>query len=269
MNEEEYYNNQAFWGEETYLKNKTELNRFQIVSSLIPKETKTLLDVGCGNGAFIKYLENNNLAIKSLGYERSEVAIAHKLCKSGIIKGSVNQIDFKENSFDTVVALEVIEHLPYQIFENSIKEIQRIAKNHIIISVPFKEKSRLIKCPYCGCMFSPYFHIRDFNDIKMKNLFDDFTLIHKTYINKYRKYFLWDKLKDLWFIKLKKEIPELPNHSSCPQCAFRPNNNNLDERKETVNGGKKIFKQGLKLLTPYTISYTWIACVYKRNNLNS
>jgi len=56
MDEKDYYENESFWTKERYLNNDQELIRFKDVYSLIPTSASTVLDVGCGNGAFLKYL---------------------------------------------------------------------------------------------------------------------------------------------------------------------------------------------------------------------
>lgn len=44
---------------------------------------------------------------------------------------------YKDDSFDTVVALEVLEHV--KDYRQAVDEIRRVSKKHIVISVPSKE----------------------------------------------------------------------------------------------------------------------------------
>lgn len=264
MNEREYYENEALWTDERFLRNEQELNRFKVIQSLIPNSTKSLLDVGCGNGAFLKFLEDSGSNIQITGYERSQTAVINKVCKSEIILGSAEKINYADNSFDLVLALEVIEHLPYEVYENTLSELQRIATKHIIISVPYRETDRLIKCNYCGCFYSPFFHLREFDKKRLENLFKGFSLFQNSLINKYRKYFLWDLLKNLWYIKIRKVEPYPPTQSTCPHCGFNLKGG-VDEGSHVPAQSKNSrIKSFLKSLTPYKISYTWIACVYQK-----
>ncbi len=264
MTEKEYYENESFWTEERYLNNDQELKRFKDVHSLIPASTNAILDVGCGNGAFLKYLEDNNSNIIKTGYERSQTAIANKVCKSEIIEGSADRIDYPDNSFDVVLALEVIEHLPFGIYENTLKELQRVAAKQIVISVPYRERHRLIKCPYCGCSFSPYFHLRSFNEKSMKALFNSSVLTKCLYINKYKDYFVWDYFKNLWYSKIKGIEKPVPVNSVCPHCGYcgiKGESTILDElQRNKING----IKSKLRMLTPYRDTSTWLACVYQK-----
>ena len=264
MNEKDYYENESFWTEERYLSNDQELKRFRYIHSLIPETTNSILDVGCGNGAFLKYLEDNGSIIKKTGYERSQTAVAKKVCRSEIISGSAERLDYPDNSFDVVLALEVIEHLPYGIYESTLKELQRVATKHIIISVPYRERNRLFKCSYCGCSFAPFYHLRSFNEKSMKTLFNDFVLTHILYINKYRDYFVWNFFKGFWYSKMKRIGRQVPANSACPHCGYY----SLEEVSHILNELRqnKInkLKSMVRILTPYRTISTWIACIYQK-----
>lgn len=264
MNEREYYENESLWTEERFLNNDQELNRFKNIHSLIPAATNSILDVGCGNGAFLKYLEDNGPNIKKAGFERSQTAIANKVCKSEIITGSSDRIDYPDNSFDVVLALEVIEHLPFRIYESTIKELQRIASKHIIISVPYRERQRLIKCPYCGCSFSPYFHLRSFNEKIIKALFNGFVSTQILYINRYRDYYVWDYLKNIWYSKIKGIEKQVPVNSVCPHCGYCEMERETQFSQKMHQNKINKIKSRIRLLTPYRNTSTWLACIYKK-----
>ncbi|MCK4539876.1 class I SAM-dependent methyltransferase [Candidatus Parcubacteria bacterium] len=53
------------------------------------------------------------------------------------VVADIKNLSFKENEFDTVMACEVLEHLPFSDFEASLKELKRVAKNNVIISIPY------------------------------------------------------------------------------------------------------------------------------------
>lgn len=86
---------------------------------------------------------------------------------------------FKNESFDLVTSLEVLEHLPQEDFKRGISELQRVSKKYILITVPNEgdlERS-LVMCPKCYCWFNPYFHMRSFNKKSLQNLFEKFNPI--------------------------------------------------------------------------------------------
>lgn len=264
MNEKDYYENPYFWTAERYLSNIIESERFKSVASIIPENVISMLDVGCGNGSFLRYIEREESGIKKIaGIERSSVAIANKVCQADIFQGSSDHIDLPDFAFDIVVALELIEHLPKGIFEKTLKELERIACNYIIISVPFCEKGRLIECDYCGCKFSPFYHLREFNKTKMESLLKDFTPLNFKFIHEYKNYFFWDFLKGIWY-RLENKIDRLPPYSECPQCG----NRGIEVDNTSLNTNEVMpdvsIKQFFKRITPYKNKYIWIACLYRR-----
>lgn len=43
---------------------------------------------------------------------------------------------FNENEFDTVLCAEVLEHIPFEYFEKALKELWKVSKRYVIISLP-------------------------------------------------------------------------------------------------------------------------------------
>lgn len=56
------------------------------------------------------------------------------------ILGDATKMDFEDNSYDIVIALDVYEHIPKEKRESFITEIYRVAKQIAIISAPFNNK---------------------------------------------------------------------------------------------------------------------------------
>ena len=85
-----------------------DINLFSWINSVLPKTTESILDVGCGNGAFLRYIKDNAPSIKRL------VGVDYSLNKSipeiEFITGDAANIPGNEK-FDVVVSLAVIEHV--------------------------------------------------------------------------------------------------------------------------------------------------------------
>lgn len=52
------------------------------------------------------------------------------------LQGSVTNIPAEDNSFDVVCAFQILEHIPYEQFEQALQEMARVSKKHVLFSVP-------------------------------------------------------------------------------------------------------------------------------------
>lgn len=97
-------------------------------------EKGSLLDVGCGDGLFLKMLGDKGVMAE--GLDPSPVALER--AKNEGVKVTTGNLDsklpFPDRSFDYVSALDVLEHLYNP--EQLIFEMKRVARKSVIISVP-------------------------------------------------------------------------------------------------------------------------------------
>lgn len=110
--------------------------RRSLVSNIIKRYTKrnnlNILDVGCGTGALMLELSRfGNIS----GIDMAQTAI--DFCKSRGINnvrlGNALDIPYEDNSFDVVLALDVIEHIKED--ELAMRELKRVLKpNGILIT---------------------------------------------------------------------------------------------------------------------------------------
>ena len=97
-------------------------------------EGETLLDVGCGLGGTLAYLNNNysNLSLTGVNIDPSQLQQAkkniHPINNNEIIfkEADACQLPFPDNTFDRVIALECIFHFSNR--EQFFKEVFRILK---------------------------------------------------------------------------------------------------------------------------------------------
>lgn len=99
-------------------------DRYKPALSLVKHNFKNVLDVGCGKKILKKYL-SGNIYYQGIDAEEGEDVISFNLEKG---------IPFKNESFDIVFCLDVLEHLDNPQF--LLEEILRVAKKEVIISLP-------------------------------------------------------------------------------------------------------------------------------------
>src|SRR3989344_622541 len=89
---------------------------------------QSVLEVGAGDRVFGNFLKNNT----DVPYLC--VDIAEDLHPD--VVGSVLALPFADKSFDVACAFEVLEHLPFEKFDTALAELSRVARTHIVISLP-------------------------------------------------------------------------------------------------------------------------------------
>lgn len=86
-----------------------------------------ILEIGIGSRFVSNYLT-------AKGYRTFTLDINKDLCPS--VCGSVINSPFKSEIFDVVACCEVLEHLPYRQFMVCLKELNRLSKDRVLISIP-------------------------------------------------------------------------------------------------------------------------------------
>ena len=83
----------------------------------------SVLDVGCGTGAMLRYLRRYGTVT---GFDVSEIAL--KLCRhqSRLVQGSADSLPFAAESFDLITALGLIEHVEDD--AKVVEELYRVCK---------------------------------------------------------------------------------------------------------------------------------------------
>jgi SAM-dependent methyltransferase len=107
------------------------------------KQNTLMLDLGCGAGRHLKYLEGKHFA--AIGMDLSSTGLsfaAEKLTTEGLpvrlLRADMAApLPFPSNCFDDVVSIHVIFHNPRQLVQNTISEIYRVMKPGATFLVTF------------------------------------------------------------------------------------------------------------------------------------
>lgn len=95
---------------------------------------KSLLDCGCGAGAYVKALNELGYDCIGLDIDCETLKVAKSHFRIEVVNGNAINLPFKNKSFDGVLLIETIEHI-----ENPIKvllEAKRVARKQIFLTTP-------------------------------------------------------------------------------------------------------------------------------------
>jgi SAM-dependent methyltransferase len=269
--ESEYYEEESFW-EGNMLQDEANRERIRFTAKLIPQHVTSIADIGCGNGVFVNYLKETAPSLEILAIDRSHTAL--KYVRTEKKQGDISEIPLADKSVDCASCLEVIEHLPVDIYEKALGELVRISKKYIIISVPYNERleERYNQCPSCRTIFNYDLHLRNFNDEKIRGLLSNrgFSHVESHHLGlslNYKGHYAFRKT----FYKEQFRQWKSP---ICPLCGYKEAKENSTQTLHqrvlstgTNNNKRKLisFLTNLpKIFWPKEKKYYWIVSLYKR-----
>ncbi len=100
---------------------------------------KRVLEIGCGRGAFSKYLVNCGADLVAADFSPAAVAITKRLLEGNSCDtrvADIQAIPFGNNEFDLIISLETLEHVPD--WKKGLAELVRVTKpdGRLIITTP-------------------------------------------------------------------------------------------------------------------------------------
>jgi SAM-dependent methyltransferase len=88
-----------------------------------------VLDVGCGTGRWVRRLEEHGLCVVGIDQSSEMLSLARKRgTLSPMVSGEVQNLPFRDESFDCVTAVTVIQHIPPQEQLRALSEIVRVLR---------------------------------------------------------------------------------------------------------------------------------------------
>ncbi len=109
----------------------------ELISSIKDLGIESALDVGCGEGFTLNKLSENKIGerLEGIDFQETAIEIGRKLHPDLTLKqGNIYGLEYKDNSFDLVMATEVLEHLEDP--KKAFSELQRVSSRYVILSVP-------------------------------------------------------------------------------------------------------------------------------------
>jgi ubiquinone/menaquinone biosynthesis C-methylase UbiE len=250
MNFDAMYQNKKLW--EKYEQADLVKSKIPAILDWIPRDVKTILDVGCGNGII-----TNALAEKYDVTGTDYSASALEFVKGKKVLASADHLPFKDRSFDLVFSSEMLEHLPEEVLRAAIDEMRRITKGYLFLTVPNREylPKNYIKCPQCGTIFHVYGHLHSFDIQALDDLVGP---SFKRYM--VRTFGPKEKNYQPLLLKIRQHIAnrwfEATENTICPQCS------NTEFPKQKGNLLSKLCN-GLNFLISGKREY-WLFAFYDR-----
>ncbi|HDY90001.1 MAG TPA: class I SAM-dependent methyltransferase [bacterium] len=154
----------------------SEKRRMQLISRMVPKTgISRLLDVGCGTAELSENLFNRGLNVIALdlGFDsikRASMKLRNKNLDFPFVQGDIYRLPYEDNSFDAVVASEILEHLEKP--QDALGEVARIVRpgGYFIVSTPYCERLRFTLCIHCNKKTPVNAHLHSFDDKIMENM---------------------------------------------------------------------------------------------------
>jgi len=110
-----------------------------IVWSFLDKKSSSILDIGCGKGEVTRAINLHRKRSFRIGVEI--FASCAKYCKEekvydDCVISDIRYLPFRKKSFDSILCIEVIEHLEKNDGLQLINDLEEIARRQVIISTP-------------------------------------------------------------------------------------------------------------------------------------
>ena len=153
------YSSAEVWDQEMQLGQK---NLLRALIDFWPPDVSSALDVGCGDGKLTKVLAVET-GIEIVGFDSSVEALSRLSLPA--IQGDASDMPFENASFDLVFSTDTLEHVPDDTHDDVWAELFRVARNHVLIAVPFREEllDATAKCSECSKNYHVNWHQRSYD----------------------------------------------------------------------------------------------------------
>jgi len=118
---EEYFSRKS-------LRKNNFLAMYQQINAIADINPKKILEIGIGN-------KSVSTILKNFGYDITTCDFDASLRPDYV--ADIRELPFKDNSFDAILACEILEHIPFKDVPKALGELRRITKKYVVISIPY------------------------------------------------------------------------------------------------------------------------------------
>lgn len=105
------------------------ISYFYQCDSVLKLHPKNVLEIGVGNKLVSNYLKEKDISVTTCDINKD--------LEPDMVADVRDLSCFKDNSFDVVVAFEILEHIDWQDIDLALNELKRVSRKDVIISVPW------------------------------------------------------------------------------------------------------------------------------------
>ncbi len=148
--------------------------RAYILSLCNVKPGDRILDLGSGSGWVANELTLKNAHVISVDLSQKNLArirIGLRQALAAFVLADAYHLPFRDDSFDLIVASEVLEHLNSPV--TGLQELQRVLlpKGKVVTTTPYKEKIQYYLCIHCNKKTPANAHLHSFDEHSLMSLF--------------------------------------------------------------------------------------------------
>ncbi len=100
------------------------------------KDCESVLDIGCGPLSPLRYCQNIKYSVGVEPYSLYLFRSRKNKIHSQYVRREIEQLTYPAKSFDAVIMVEVIEHLPKKIGREILRRAEKWARKKIVVTTP-------------------------------------------------------------------------------------------------------------------------------------
>lgn len=104
------------------------ISYFYQISLIKELNPGSILEIGVGNKTVSNYLKQQGFNVITCDIDRT---------LKPDYSADIRELPFDDNSFDAILACEILEHLPWKDVDIALTELHRVTKDYVVISIPY------------------------------------------------------------------------------------------------------------------------------------
>ncbi len=100
-----------------------------------------VLEIGVGTGL-------TSYMLRLWGYDLQTLDLDGRLGPTCV--GDATRMPFQDDAFDTVLIAEMLEHLPFEEFVPALRELRRVSRKHVVVTLPAPLVGASLGINICG-----------------------------------------------------------------------------------------------------------------------